>query len=262
MLDGTVVNVALPTIGRHLNASLGGLQWIVTGYTLALAGLILLGGALGDRLGRRRVFLIGVAWFALASALCGLAPDIGVLIAARVLQGSRRRAAGARLAGHHPGQLRRRPTGRRAVGAWSGLGGVAGAAGPLLGGWIVEAAGWRWVFLLNLPLAVVVIAVTIRHVPETRDASASRPVRRGGRGARRAGPGRADLRADRRAGGGQAVCRAGGGRRGRAGCCGGVPDRRAPSGPSATAGARRPSRTAPPRRCCRWTCSPRASSAR
>jgi EmrB/QacA subfamily drug resistance transporter len=167
-LDSTVVNVALPTIGKDLNASLGGLQWTVTGYTLTLAGLILLGGSLGDRLGRRKVFLIGVIWFAVSSALCGFAPDIGVLIGARVLQG----VGGALLT---PGSLAiiqatfaadERP---RAVGAWSGLGGVAGAAGPLLGGWLVQAAGWRWVFFLNLPLAVIVIAVTLRHVPETRD---------------------------------------------------------------------------------------------
>lgn len=170
-LDATVVNVALPTIGRHLGASLGGLQWTVTGYTLTLAGLILLGGALGDRLGRRRIFIVGVAWFALASALCGLAPSIGVLIAARMLQG----IGGALLT---PGSLaiiqgtfaaEDRP---KAVGAWSGLGGVAGAIGPLLGGWIVQAAGWRWVFLLNLPLAVVVITVAARHVPESMDPSA------------------------------------------------------------------------------------------
>jgi EmrB/QacA subfamily drug resistance transporter len=168
MLDGTVVNVALPTIGRNLHTSLGGLQWTVNAYTLTLAGLILLGGSLGDRLGRRKVFLVGVAWFALASALCGLAPSIGVLIAARALQG----IGGALLT---PGSLAiiqasfapdDRP---RAVGAWSGLGGVAGAAGPLLGGWIVSGIGWRWVFLLNLPLAAVVIAVSTRHVPETRD---------------------------------------------------------------------------------------------
>src|SRR5580700_9890610 len=171
MLDATVVNVALPTIGRELHTSLAGLQWVVTSYTLTLAGLILLGGALGDRFGRRRVFLIGVTWFALSSALCGLAPDIGVLIGARALQG----IGGALLT---PGSLAiiqasfasdDRP---RAVGAWSGLGGVAGAAGPLLGGWIVSAVGWRWVFLLNLPLAAIVIAVTTRHVPETRDPSA------------------------------------------------------------------------------------------
>src|SRR5215475_6854721 len=166
LLDSTVVNVALPTIGRDLNASLAGLQWTVTGYTL-----ILLGGSLGDRAGRRRVFLIGVVWFALASALCGAAPDIAVLIAARVLQG----IGGALLT---PGSLAiiqasfaadERP---RAVGAWSGLGGVAAAIGPLVGGWLVQAAGWRWVFLLNLPLAAAVIAVTLRHVPETRDPSA------------------------------------------------------------------------------------------
>ncbi|MGI8446734.1 MAG: MFS transporter [Streptosporangiaceae bacterium] len=167
----TVVNVALPTIGRELHASLTGLQWVVTAYTLTLAGLILLGGALGDRFGRRRVFLIGVTWFALSSALCGLAPGIGVLIAARALQG----IVGALLT---PGSLAiiqaafaadDRP---RAIGAWSGLGGVAGAIGPFLGGWIVGSIGWRWIFLLNLPLAAAVIAVTVRHVPETRDPTA------------------------------------------------------------------------------------------
>jgi len=168
MLDGTVVNVALPTIGRSLHTSLAGLQWTVTAYTLTLAGLILLGGALGDRLGRRRIFVVGVVWFALASALCGLAPDIGVLIGARALQG----IGGALLT---PGSLAiiqatfapdDRP---RAIGAWSGLGGVAGAVGPFLGGWIIDSVGWRWIFLLNLPLAAVVGAVTVRHVPESRD---------------------------------------------------------------------------------------------
>jgi len=168
MLDGTVVNVALPTIGKDLHTSLAGLQWVITAYTLTLAGLILLGGALGDRHGRRRIFVIGVIWFALASALCGLAPDIGVLIAARALQG----IGGALLT---PGSLAiiqaafaadDRP---KAIGAWSGLGGVAGAVGPLLGGWIIGAVGWRWIFLLNLPLAAAVVAVTVRHVPETRD---------------------------------------------------------------------------------------------
>ena len=172
LLDGTIVNVALPTIGRELNTSLAGLQWTVTAYTLTLAGLILLGGSLGDRLGRRRVFLIGVVWFALASALCGLSPGIGVLIAARALQG----IGGALLT---PGSLAiiqaaffpdDRP---RAIGAWSGLGGVAAAVGPFLGGWIVGSIGWRWIFLLNLPLAVAVVVVAARHVPETRDPTAS-----------------------------------------------------------------------------------------
>ena len=167
-LDATVVNVALPTIGRDLHTSLAGLQWTVTAYTLTLAGLILLGGALGDRHGRRRIFVIGVIWFALASALCGLAPGIGVLIAARALQG----IGGALLT---PGSLAiiqatfapdDRP---KAIGAWSGLGGVAGAVGPFLGGWLIGSVGWRWIFLINLPLAAVVVAVTARHVPETRD---------------------------------------------------------------------------------------------
>ncbi|HEY2315747.1 MAG TPA: MFS transporter [Streptosporangiaceae bacterium] len=168
LLDSTVVNVALPTIGRDLHASLAGLQWTVNAYTLALAGLILLGGSLADRLGRRRVFLIGVIWFALASALCGFAPSIYVLIAARVLQG----VGGALLT---PGSLAiiqasfapdDRP---RAVGAWSGLAGVAAAIGPVVGGWLVQTAGWQWVFFLNLPLAVAVVVVTLRHVPETSD---------------------------------------------------------------------------------------------
>jgi EmrB/QacA subfamily drug resistance transporter len=170
MLDATIVNVALPRIGRQFGASLAGLQWTVNAYTLTLAGLILLGGSLGDRFGRRRVFVIGVVWFALASALCGLAPNIGVLIASRALQG----VGGALLtpgslaiiqASFAPGD---RP---RAIGVWSGLGGVAGAIGPFLGGWLIAAAGWRWAFLLNLPLAALVVLVAARHVPESRDES-------------------------------------------------------------------------------------------
>ena len=168
MLDGTVVNVALPTIGDDLDADVGGLQWVVNGYTLSLASLILLGGALGDRFGRRRVFVIGVLWFAVASLLCGIAPDVSTLVAARVLQG----VGGALLT---PGSLALisasfDPDDRgAAIGAWSGLGGVAAAVGPLLGGWLVEAVSWRAVFLLNLPLAVLVVWVCARHVPESRD---------------------------------------------------------------------------------------------
>ncbi|MCF2533383.1 MFS transporter [Yinghuangia soli] len=172
MLDGTVVNVALPTIGRDLDASVAALQWIVNAYTLTLAGLILLGGALGDRYGRKKVFVIGVAWFAVASLLCGLAPNVEMLIAARALQG----IGGALLT---PGSLAiiqatfaadDRP---KAVGAWSGLGGVATAIGPFLGGWLVDSVSWRWIFLINLPLAVVTIAVALRHVPETFDPKVS-----------------------------------------------------------------------------------------
>jgi EmrB/QacA subfamily drug resistance transporter len=167
-IDATVVNVALPTIGRELHTSFAALQWTVTAYSLALASLILLGGSLGDRFGRRRVFLIGVSWFALASLLCGVAPSPGLLIAARALQG----VGGALLT---PGSLAIiqasfAPEDRgRAIGAWAGLGGVATALGPFVGGWLVEAASWRLVFLINAPLAVVVVLVTQRHVPETSD---------------------------------------------------------------------------------------------
>ncbi|MER5421688.1 MFS transporter [Streptosporangium roseum] len=172
LLDGTVVNVALPALGDALGADMAGLQWTVNAYTLTLAGLILLGGSLGDRYGRRRIFLIGVIWFAVASALCGLAPNVETLIAARALQG----VGGALLT---PGSLAiiqasfAREDRPRAIGAWSGLGGTAAAIGPLVGGWLVETAGWRWVFLINLPVAALVVAVAVRHVPESRDVEAT-----------------------------------------------------------------------------------------
>ncbi len=171
MLDSTVVNVALPRIGEDLDADLAVLQWTVSAYMLTLAALILLGGALGDRYGRRRIFVIGVVWFAAASLLCGLAPNAGVLIAARGLQG----VGGALLT---PGSLALmqavfHPDDRaRAVGAWSGLGGVAAAVGPFLGGWLVDGPGWRWVFFVNVPLAAVCVPVALRYVPETRERDA------------------------------------------------------------------------------------------
>ncbi|WP_148571973.1 MFS transporter [Nocardioides caldifontis] len=171
-VDATVVNIALPRIGRALDAGTAGLTWVVNGYTLTLAALVLLGGALGDRLGRRRVFVAGTVLFAVASAVCGLAPDIGTLVAARAAQG----VGGALLT---PGSLAilqasfAHDDRGRAIGAWSGLGGVAGAVGPFLGGWIVEAASWRWVFLVNLPVAAMVLALAVRYVPESRDPDAT-----------------------------------------------------------------------------------------
>jgi EmrB/QacA subfamily drug resistance transporter len=171
-LDGTVVNVALPAIGRDLHGGLSGLQWTVDGYLLTLGSLLLLGGSLGDLYGRRRMFVAGLIAFTGASALCGLAPSIGALVAARALQG----VGGALLV---PGSLALlsasfRPEDRgRAVGAWSGLAGVATAVGPFLGGWLVDAVSWRLVFLINLPLAAVAVAVTLAHVPESSDPTAA-----------------------------------------------------------------------------------------
>ncbi|MFJ8033091.1 MULTISPECIES: MFS transporter [unclassified Streptomyces] len=171
MLDSTVVNVALPSIGRDLDASLAALQWTVNAYMVTLAGLILLGGSLGDRYGRRKVFVVGVVWFAAASLLCGFAPSPVVLIAARALQG----VGGALLT---PGSLALiqasfHPDDRsRAVGVWSGFGGIGAAIGPFLGGWLVTGPGWRWVFLLNVPLALLCVPVALRHVPESSDEKA------------------------------------------------------------------------------------------
>ncbi|MFE2164978.1 MFS transporter [Streptomyces sp. NPDC059447] len=171
LLDSTVVNVALPRIGEDLGADLAVLQWTVNAYLLTLSALILVGGALGDRFGRRRVFVLGVVWFAVGSLLCGIAPNAGVLVAARALQG----VGGALLTPGSlaliQGSIRGQDRGR-AVGLWSGLGGVGAAVGPFLGGWLVDGPGWRWVFLLNVPLAAVCVPVALRHVPESRDPQA------------------------------------------------------------------------------------------
>ncbi|WP_312034666.1 DHA2 family efflux MFS transporter permease subunit [Actinoplanes sp. TBRC 11911] len=174
-IDSTVVTIALPMIGRDLGAGSNGLEWTINGYALSLAALILLGGSLGDRFGRKRIYLVGTAWFAVASLLCGLAPNVEFLVGARVLEG----IGGALLT---PGALAILEASftledrSRAIGAWSGLGGIGGALGPFLGGWIVETASWRYIFLLNVPLAAAVLWVTARHVPESRNPQAARHI--------------------------------------------------------------------------------------
>ena len=166
-IDSTVVNIALPAVGSDLGAGTSGLTWVVNAYALTLAAFVLLGGSVGDRYGRRRIFVVGVTGFALASGGCGLAPDVGTLIAARAVQG----VGGALLIPASLAILQSSfPAGQRAaaIGAWSGLTGVAAALGPFIGGWLVQVGSWRWVFLINLPVAVLVVIVAQRHMPETR----------------------------------------------------------------------------------------------
>jgi EmrB/QacA subfamily drug resistance transporter len=166
-LDGTVVNIAIPAIGRDLHAGISGVQWVLDSYLVVLSALLLLGGSLGDRYGRRRVFAIGLIAFTGASVLCGVAPDLGLLIGARALEG----AGGALLV---PGSLAiisatfEAEDRRRAIGAWSGLAGVSTAIAPLIGGWLTDSVSWRAIFFLNVPFALATL-YALRHVPESRD---------------------------------------------------------------------------------------------
>ena len=166
-LDGSVVNSALPHIKRTFDSSLAGQQWVVTGYLLTLGSLLVVGGSLGDLYGRRRMFVYGLVGFAITSMLCGLATSIGVLIAARVLQG----VSAALLV---PGSLAMlssvfHPDDRaKAIGSWSGLSGASTAVGPFLGGWLIDTVSWRWVFLINPPIAAAAIVIAQRSVPETK----------------------------------------------------------------------------------------------
>src|SRR5580693_1124006 len=174
-IDATAVNVALPIIQRELGATSSQMQWVIEAYALFLSALILVGGSLGDRFGRRKLFAIGIAIFALASIGCAAAPSIIVLIVARSIQG-----IGAALAvpeslalisvtftGDERG---------KAIGTWSGFASLTGAAGPVIGGYLAQTASWRWVFLINVPLAVLVLAIAVLHVPESQDEDASHAI--------------------------------------------------------------------------------------
>jgi EmrB/QacA subfamily drug resistance transporter len=169
-IDSSVVNVALPVLQERLNATVAQVQWVVEAYALFLAALILVGGSLGDRYGRRRIYAIGIVVFAIASLICGLSPNVQLLIYARALQG----VGGALLV---PGSLAIisasfAPEQRgRAIGTWSGFTAISAAVGPILGGWLVEQASWRWIFYINLPIAAILLGLVFWRVPESRDSS-------------------------------------------------------------------------------------------
>ena len=188
LLDTTVVNVALPTLERALRTGIAGLQWVVDAYLLFLGALLLVGGALGDSFGRRRVFAIGLGLFGAASAICGLAPTVEWLIAARALQG----IGGALLV---PGSLSilraviREEDQGKAIGLWSGLSGVTTALGPLVGGWLIQAVSWRAAFFINLPVVALALGVLLRFVPESRNEQAAGPPDWAGAGLATAGLG-------------------------------------------------------------------------
>src|SRR5437764_7157854 len=172
-IDGTAVNVALPALQTNLNATAVDVQWVIEAYSLLLSALLLVGGSLGDRYGRRRVFLIGVVLFAFASAACGFAANIHQLIAARALQG-----LGAALL--VPGSLAIISSSfsenerGRAIGTWSAFSAITTGIGPVMGGWLIEHISWRAVFFINLPFALVVILISLRHVAENTERESSR----------------------------------------------------------------------------------------
>src|SRR5881398_3657010 len=172
-IDGTVVNVALPALQTNLNATAVDVQWVIEAYSLLLSALLLVGGSLGDHYGRRRIFLIGVALFACASAACGFAADIRQLIAARALQGF-----GAALL--VPGSLAiisnsfSEQERGRAIGIWSAFSAITTGIGPVLGGWLIEHVSWRAVFFINIPFALVVILISLCHVAENTERESSR----------------------------------------------------------------------------------------
>src|SRR5213593_2888826 len=169
-IDSTVVNVALPALQKNLDATVLDVQWMIESYAIFLTALLLAGGSMGDRFGRRRIFCSGVALFALASIGCGLAENVSQLIVARAIQG----VAGALLV---PGSLAiisasfDEAKRGQAIGTWSGFTAITAGVGPVLGGWLIEHASWRWVFFINLPFAAAVIAISSLHVPGSRNAA-------------------------------------------------------------------------------------------
>ena len=173
-IDGTVVNVALPALQSNLHATVVDVQWVIESYGSFLSALILVGGALGDSLGRRRMFLMGVAAFAAASAGCGFSSSVTTLVMWRSVQG----LAAAFLV---PGSLAiissafDEKSRGQAIGTWSGFTAITTALGPVLGGWLIEHASWHWVFFINVPMAALVLAISLWHVPESRN-SDSQPV--------------------------------------------------------------------------------------
>jgi len=174
-IDGTAVNVALPVMQRELQATSAQMQWVIEAYALFLAALILIGGSLGDVFGRRRMFVAGVVLFALASTGCALAPNVAVLIAARSIQG----IGGALMTPESLALISASYTGEergRAIGSWSGFASITAALGPLIGGLLAQHASWRWVFLINIPFAIAVVAIALLRVPESRDDDAVRSI--------------------------------------------------------------------------------------
>lgn len=173
-LDSTVVNVALPALARDLDTGLRGQQWVLDGYLLTLSALLLAGGAAGDRFGRRSVFVAGLVLFAAATVACGLAPGVGWLIAARVVQGIGAAAVVPGSLSLIDAEIAEEDRGR-AIGLWAGMSGATTALGPFVGGWLVDAASWRWVFFVSAPVAVAAIVIAVWHVPESRDPALGGP---------------------------------------------------------------------------------------
>jgi EmrB/QacA subfamily drug resistance transporter len=167
-VDASAVNVALPIMQRDLQANSAELQWVVEGYALFLAALVLVGGSLGDVLGRKRMFVLGVILFAIASGACAIAPTITLLIVARCIQG----VGGALAVPESLALISATFTGDergKAIGTWSGFASITGAAGPLIGGVLAQHASWRWVFVINIPIAIAVVLIARSHVPESKD---------------------------------------------------------------------------------------------